>query len=495
MVRGSGEEGHSSACIGRELDVRKGINKENGYFLLVEGAVLVIVFFLDLFRKFGKGRFLKILRKTYDILSFVRSGNIKFALLNAKGVLFDIQDDFLNVLLTFGTILAAAVIFFYSVQDNRKEGIPNRTIMSYTSGSMTVPVLFLNMVAIIPVSYVTSGFGLEYFVWTGMLFTYVTQMLILWIILKSTSHTYSVHAICNAEIQQYQKLMEIENRALEKGRREYPFLWTYLLQHLEQVLMSDEIDTDKLETARRLLRVPYYEKEISIWEDPILPLGKFRGRRVKFVNTNPKLSSVRLKENNLKSIYEFYYRNLIPVLRCMGQQKYMEERNKIYLILYDFLEELKELCDGRNTGSAEKDEEFYDFYVMTICGALNVVMDSNVPESEQFCHYVLNNLVSKSAWDFQIFLYIRFQEYLLCTNREAVKLTNPGGIKNLDNWDTGKVLHMVERAEEFWTIWVGVTTFPMEQAQRQFWRRDFEFGNMKDAISLINDVNQRLENI
>ena len=55
----------------------------------------------------------------------------------------DLLEDLHEVLITFETILAAAVVFYYSVQDNRREGIPHRTILAYTYGSWSIPAVFL----------------------------------------------------------------------------------------------------------------------------------------------------------------------------------------------------------------------------------------------------------------------------------------------------------------------------------------------------------------
>lgn len=425
MTQGTGWKANSQVNIGKELDVRTTINKVNSRYLVVEVAMLIIVFLLDLSECFQKSLhwYWKCVEALENIVccqqfKFIKYQLlfIKFRLLNIGSQLYRIkyvllcsQKDLLNVLLTFGTILAAAVIFFYSVQDNKKEGIPNRAIMSYTSGMLAVPSLFMSMVFMIPMNYLASFFDLNYFAWVGMVFTFITQVMILWIVLKATSRSYSIHAICNAEIQQYQKLIEIEKAYESKNMDpEYPIFWTYFLQHLEQVLSSDEISTDNLQIAGRLLRVPYYENKISIREDPIvpiLPLGRFRKAGKKAGSINPCLSEARLSNNNLKSIYEFYYRSLVAVFRKKCQQEYKEERDKIYLILYDFLEELKELYETRQKDPTVGNEEAFSFYTMTICGILNAVLDSGIPESEGFCDYVFNKIVSKEVRDFQIFLY------------------------------------------------------------------------------------------
>ena len=457
-----------TAEIGRELDIRRGINKANLSYLFGETLIIMLMFLMDILNIFDL-QYQKIcriadeancswLRKAAGgIMSFGELLEpVKFALMNS-------QENILNVLLTMGTILAAAVIFFYSIQDNRKEGIPNRVIMSYTSGSLTVPVFFVSLMFLIPVNYIAVSMELQYFAWTGMAFTYITQMLILWIILKSTSHSYSVHAICNAEICQYQKLIEIEKRLqeMENTEREYAFLWTYLLQHLEQALLSDEIVTDKLELARRLIRVPYYEKKISFWEEPLWSLKKYFRKRQKIVRVNPELSSGRFRENHLKSLYEFYYRNLITVLRYVEPKEYAEERNKIYLVLYEFLEELTQVY-GHESGNCTETMENcgnYQCYVMTVCGILNAVMESRVAEAEEVCNYVFNHIISRKVWKIQIFLYFLFQGYLSWINADTAQIEKLGEIEGIEGWNIDGISEeQKDECQKFWRIWIRDTS-------------------------------------
>ena len=482
------EAKHLTAEIGRELDIRRGINKANFVYLLVEAMVLMLMFLMDILNIFelqyqkicriADGANCSLLQKTAG-----RIRSFRELLLPVKSILLNSQENILNVLLTLGTILAAAVIFFYSVQDNRKEGIPNRMIMSYTSGSLTVPVLFMSLMFLIPVNYAAVSMELHYFAWTGMIFTYITQILILWIILKSTSHSYSVHAICNAEICQYQKLVEIEKRlqGMENTEREYAFLWTYLLQHLEQALLSDEIATDKLELARRLIRVPWYEKKISFWEEPLWSLQKYFGKKQKSMGANPELSPGRLKEEHLKSLYEFYYRNLITVLQYMGPQEYREERNKIYLVFYEFLEELtavyeRESASGVKTAEAGNGMEIteggsqretaeacesYQCYVMTVCGILNAVADSHVTEAEEVCNYVFNHVISRKVWKMQIFLYFLFQGYLSWINADTARIEKLDEIEGIESWNIGKISEQqMDECQKFWRIWIRDTSLP-----------------------------------
>lgn len=83
-----------------------------------------------------------------------------------KDKLSDSLEQLFNIIITLDTILAAAVVFFYSVQDSRKEGIPHRTIMAYTFGSFTVPILFIVIMFILPFNFFALEVQLRWFAWT-----------------------------------------------------------------------------------------------------------------------------------------------------------------------------------------------------------------------------------------------------------------------------------------------------------------------------------------
>lgn len=455
----------STAILGKELDIRRRLHIGILLYLGIETAILVLIFILDISKFFVKFR---------DYL-FKRNPDFFECLVKIKSILWENQEDVLNVVLTLGTILAAAVIFFYSVQDNKKGGIPNRAIMSYTSGSFSVPILFLTIMFMIPLNHFTFIFGLRYFSWTETIFTYISQMIIIVIILESTSHSYSIHAICNAEIRQYRKLIKLNTENEEQNfensqhtNQISPLLWTYLLEHMEQALLSDELITDKLEIARRLLRVPYYEKETYILQELFWLLREHKKNKTNTANGYPKISANKLKNNLPDSLYEFYYRNLITVFQRIKQQDYREERHKLYLILYGFMEELTDLYDNVCKDRYQDINSCHSHYTITLCGILNAVMDSNVQESAEFCHYVFNNIVSKDVWQMQICLYFIFQEYLYRTNEEAVKLDSLENINALETWQFRNLSEQEkEKCWQFWWIWTKHTTLS-EKSQRKY---------------------------
>lgn len=426
-------------------------------YLVSAFIIMAAAFVIDLLR----GTKLWIYGKARDMLIHINlawyeaAREIKVLIENSSGQFFDI-------IITLDTILAAAVIFFYSVQDSRKEGIPHRTIMAYTFGSFTVPILFVISMLMLPVSFFALFLNLGWFAWTGMIFTYITHVIIIILILLSTSYQYSVHAIGNAEIKQYQKLCSMELRRQEQEYKEKEkveqnpsFIWTYLLHHLEQVVLSDELIADKLELIRRLIRAPYYRNVVKLKEEYTLPFGKKLKKRG---NKGPRISIEKLKDNNLAKIYEFYYQNLISFFRHINCLENLEERKIIYIVLYEFMEELTELYE--KVKQEEKEEKVLGNcrknYLMTICGILNPVMESNADDAEGFCNYVFNHIVCDSEWGLQIDFYFLFQEYLYRTNPNAIKLKLLEEVYGLGRWDGPSA--ETEVYEKFWGVWTKFTT-------------------------------------
>lgn len=386
----------------------------------------------------------------------------------------DSLDDFFDIIITLDTILAAVVIFFYGVQDSRKEGIPHRTIMAYSFGSLSVPVLFMYIMILLPVIFWAVSTDFRWTAWTGLGYTYVSQMIIIILILLSTSSQYSVHVIGNVEIRQFQRLNDLEEKRYqiinndgERVARNPRFVWTYLLHHLEQVLLSEEMIADKQGLIRRLVRAPYYYSEIRFREEFYLVKGTGTGNM-------PCISGERLGLNHMKSVYEFYYLNFLEVFRHINKPEDQEERNKIYLMLYEFMEELTELYERANRdryAGVQFVEHSRNNYLMTISGILNAVVESDVENAESACYYVLNNIVSRKIRRFQIGLFFLFQEFLYHTNINSVSLREIDKLDELEKW----CCFEEERGmyAEFWEIWVEFATLS-KLAGYEYFDRAFE---------------------
>lgn len=437
---------------------RKDFIPQIAAYLIFEIALIVVVFGMD-------------------IISRETECNVVYMLCKMK---HSILDDFFDIIMTLQTILVAIVVLFYSIQDNRSGGIPYRTIIAYAFGSFSVPALLIWTMVLLPVNFWAVSFGYRRMAWAGLICTYITQMIIMVLILLSTSFQYSVHAIGNAEILQFQKLNDLEEIRYQNRNVQEPvtrktveqnpqYVWTYLLHHLEQVLLSNELFSDKQQLTRRLIRAPYYQNAVK-FRGVFYQIAEEAGLEIK---SKPQISARRLSSNHMKCVYEFYYLNFLEVFRHINEPEDLEERNKVYLILYEFIEELTELYEGvkRDRFSEESIIKCRNNYLMTISGILNAMMDSGVENGESACYYILNNIVSQKVREFQIGLFFLFQEFLFHTNVGIISLSELYKIDKLEEWCCQEEER--DLYSRFWQIWVGFSTLS-KSASYEYFDRAFE---------------------
>ena len=99
-------------------------------------------------------------------------------------ILTNVLDNIYNLIISYNAILAAAVILFYSVMDNRKEGIPHRRIMSFAFGSKSVPALFLISLILVPVGFIMNKYSLYYISTLALIIVFIYQMVIICAVLQ-----------------------------------------------------------------------------------------------------------------------------------------------------------------------------------------------------------------------------------------------------------------------------------------------------------------------
>lgn len=431
-------------------EIRRRMDQRILVFLIVGFRCVTIALLVDILKKLGI--ITNEPTETFRLVSVVKQG------------LMNDMDKYCNLVMTLNTILAAAVIFFYSVQDSRKGGIPHRTILAYTLGAFTVPVLFVTTLLMLPFCYISESLNLNWTVCISLLLTYIIQIMIVVFILTSTSYQYSVYAITNVEIRQYRAMCNQETEMAEntldencsrKKVEQNPFFtWTYLQHHLEQITVSDELVADKLLVARRILRVPYYEKEILLREE-VLRSFRMYGQKL-------QMSADKLENNNIRKIYEFYYGNLLAVFNQIRNPVDSEYRDKVYLILYEFMEELTELYEEKER---EEESNSPQNYLMTVAGIINAVLSSGIREAEAFCNYVFNNIISKDVWDKQIGLYIIYRKYLYAKELNLINTTkiDLSHIVGIDKWKSNLAKN-IGIYILFWEIWMEFTTVAPENS-------------------------------
>lgn len=374
------------------------------------------------------------------------------------------REAYCNLVVTLNTILASAVIFFYSVQDSKKEGIPHRTIISYSIGSLSIPILYSITMVLVPLSYFSYALKLPWTIYTCLILTYLIQMLIVYLILLSTSAQYSIHAIINLEIRQYRILTKLESEGWEIiGQKDSSYAWTYLLHHLIEVMKSDELSSDKLSLFRRYVWVPYCGKETYIWNYVV---GKHKNNEIE------KL----LQENSLGQTFEFYRVNLLAVFNYLEQKNEEENKEKIFLILYEFIQKLTlEIVKYDEEQNVKRKKA----YLMTIVSIMIALLESDLKEAEKVCSRILNdtlqgeneitkNTVYKIRCEL-LSLYVLAQEYMYCVNKDKVRLDNIDKIIGFEPWEES-IKRNCELYKESWDIWMSHTTIAKAQYDYYFYK-------------------------
>lgn len=379
-------------------------------------------------------------------------------------------DEYTGLVVTLNTILATVVIFFYSVQDTKKSGVSHRAIMAYSKGSFAIPVLFFLTFITCPMMFLFYELSMKWSAFYCMLVTYVIEVYISCLILISTSFQYNVHVLCNVEIRQFNALKELDkNRVVKRRKDGYKgnplYVWTYLLHHIEDVIRSDELISDKLIVIKRLIRVPFYNKEFSLWRRVINIFGRYVG--VTILDSKIKDSFVEMiGDNDPERVYEFYYYNVLSVLECQKETR-AEEQEKFNMVLYEFIEELTEAyCIYRDSESESSKN-----YILAVSGILNAVLYSNVEKSEDVCITVFNNILSKYKKledDYMnlLNLYILYQQLLKTVKPEASKIDKIYNIDRFYEWTIDEI--RLNQYLYYWSVWMAFTTVNVVKSRLKY---------------------------
>lgn len=403
----------------------------------------------DIFRKKWSGKslllitigtvlFLGVILEFFAILKLEYYGNKVLEYLNVKSIIADSVDNYCNMVITYNTILTAAVVFFYSMLDNRRVGIPYRTIISYTFGSKSVPILFvitlLGAFLIYPLLAADKG-TIVFMVAT---YIFVVQLIIIYIILKSTSFHYCIKVVREIEIKQYKRLKT------DTEIREY--IWLYFLRHLEQAVQSNEISTDKTRMVRAVLWVPFYKKK-RIW-------------------SRYQCSVDELKDDaSIEQLYCFYYENLTAVFQHLkGKNDYLK-RNEFYLILYEFVERLGK-WQKREYGDNEKVEEIF---LIVVSGIMNAILASHTHEAQTVCRYILDCcIVDRRMQKQQVKLYILSWQMAFMLDDNLKISEHAGDVNCLQCWSWVESKKEIDFYAKFWYIWMNVYSLNLEKRMEYF---------------------------
>ncbi|NBJ92171.1 hypothetical protein [Parablautia muri] len=303
-----------------------------------------------------------------------------------KHALWNASAEMCGNVITYGTMLAAVVLFFYGVIDNRRLGIPYRRLAAYTIGSRTIPIMFVVNWILSLSTYVLHYLELRYTVYAVMLYVLVVQTFVMIQILMSTSFRHCKKVICKVERKKYMAGLKLEEN--------YDNEWFYFLGHLERAIQSDEFISDKKELLADFLRIPISQKE---------------GKKM-----NENWIEQEYKEfKKQERIYEFYFFNIFFSFRNFNEDENDMERNQLYKDISDFIMHLStemkmnDIADGKQLSVIEQ------VYHMVISGVMNGMIASNAERSWKICDTIFSDLADilpDEIFTRQLQLFVLFLE-------------------------------------------------------------------------------------
>lgn len=337
-----------------------------------------------------------------------------------------------DAVVAYGAMLAAIVVLYYSVSENKRLGIPYRRIIYYTVGRHTIPALFVIVLLLTIFMLISHRIPLKHTMYTCAIYILVIQTFVIIEILLSTSYERGKKVICSIERKKY-----LEESTTEKI---YNADWAYSFGHLEHAIHSGEFISDKKDFLIDFLWIPFDRDT-----------GMLYKREYLWVN----LSEKRL----LQKIYQFYYVNILSAFQNFGGDENHLERNQLYMGIRDFI---KALIEKRASCDPE------EYYYMAFSGIMNGLVSSNVEDSLVFCDYVFAECLPEGEMmEKQLGLLVLFHEVLYMFKWGATP--KQFRIKRLQGWKAFENKNISFYAR-FWETWTSMYNMSRYDKMRHFQR-------------------------
>ncbi len=408
-------------------DIRKGFIDRKDWnwilFLVLGGAAIVWALLAD-----------------YDLIPFMEQASWGWI----KGILWDSAEFMCNVIVTYETMLVASVIFFYSVMDNKRLGIPFRRLLDLTIGSHTIPILFMITLLLTVFMVMARSVSWKYTTYVCMGYILLVQMYVIINILLSTSYAHCKRIICRYERKRFMKQKGIYNLREFTG-------------YLERAVHSGEIIQDKTEMLGDFLRIPFDGVVWKMYEKSIQK-GTFDEKR------------------EGKRIYHFYFVNTLSAFRDDGGEIANLEIDQMYSCILDFLKEyvgqngggmgtLKELLKSKYEES-ECTRKINYISHMVISGVMNALAFGNARGYAGLYKNLLTKCeLADEIRGKQIKLMVLFQEVLGLTGIREER----GGFEweQPEEWDPLKEEEIAFCAD-MWNVWMEMYDVPFYSKARRF---------------------------
>ncbi|MDE7428908.1 MAG: hypothetical protein K2N00_06515 [Lachnospiraceae bacterium] len=347
-----------------------------------------------------------------------------------KCVLWEAAEFMCNVIVTYGTMLVASVIFFYSMIDNKRLGIPYRWPIKYTIGSHTIPILFMMTLLLTVFMVMARSASWKYTTYACMGYILLVQIFVIFNILLSTSYKHCKQIICRDERKRYIKGEDLYDIREFAG-------------HLERAVHSDEFIQDKAELLADFLQIPF-------------------GKHIRKIYEKEMQKEIFDEKNEWKRIYRFYFVNTLSAFQDFDSDIKYLELNCLYMCIRDFLKEyigqngsgmkdMKRLF-VRKYGEEEGIRKIRYIYYIVLSGITNGLLSGNARNCVELCRNILLKCeLENEVKSNQMHLWVLFREALDLLDVE----TEP---RNLEMEELGKWELLEEEKVAFcadmWEVWM-----------------------------------------
>lgn len=376
----------------------------------------------------------------YDIIPFVGRGEW----VGLKTILWDSAEFMCNVIVTYGTMLVASVIFFYSVMDNKRLGIPYRRLLDLTIGSHTIPILFMMTLLLTIFMVMARAVSWKYTTYVCAGYILLVQMYVIIHILLSTSYAHCKRIICRYERKRFINQKEAYHLKEFTG-------------YLERAVHSGEIIQDKAEMLADFLRIPFHR---SVW--------KTYSKKIRKGTFDEKREG--------KRVYGFYFVNILSAFRNDGDDIAYLELNRMYTCISDFLKEYAgQDGDGMKAvkealacgfGEAENARRLRWICHMAVSGIMNALVFGNTRGYAEHYRNVLTGCgFSEEFKREQMQLRILFQEVLVLTGADLEQ--READLETAGGWEALRE-EEIALCADMWEAWTEMFEVSFYSKARQF---------------------------
>lgn len=331
----------------RERSYEHRINSK--YFLTIIG-ITIMVFLVDIFfRENLKNWFIYLIR-------FFNESETEMICRMKNEV------EFLgSAVLTLSTILGAFIIFYYSSLGYRNYGISNRKIISYTYGSLFIPlVLTINAIIVLYVIYTFyAALYVEFYSFCS--YSFVLQVFLMAVCIKSSSQAKCYRVLLRIEEEQFQTICKafqtVERQEINakihmyQGQEEHRK--NLSVYHIDNIMKHSETLSEKFEILQAILMLPFDVQ----YEDKMYDQGT----------------------------YSFLYHNMILVVDYL--KVHPGETQKLYTAFYENIDLIQK-------SFSDKQETQYRKLAICLSAYFHTLVSKKLNEKYEFFIYIINGIIS-----------------------------------------------------------------------------------------------------